>query len=168
VKNGTVYWITGLSGAGKTTIGTLLYRYLKEIKDNVVFLDGDLYRPILFPELGYSLDERERGGLRLGLLLKMLTDQGIDTVVCTISMFHSVREWNRANLSNYIEIFLDVPMEILRKRDQKGLYTNNKDREVVGVGITAEFPKNPTLRIVNDGGENPEKILHYIIKELNL
>lgn len=84
----------------------------------------------------------------------MLTDQGIVVVCCTISMYDEVRAWNRENNSNYVEVFLNVPMSILRKRDQKGLYSNYSkgiQHNVAGEDLTIEFPKNPDVEIVNDG-----------------
>ena len=90
-KKGTVYWITGLSGAGKTTIGIELLKILNT-KDNVIFLDGDELREIYGDDIGYSLDDRRKMAMRNSRLCKMLSNQGFDVICCTISMFHSIRE----------------------------------------------------------------------------
>ena len=98
MDKGRVYWITGLSGAGKTTIGTALYRQLKGNMDNVVLLDGDAIRKALGNDLGYSDAERRKVAYRNGGICKLLSDQGIHVVCCTISMYDEVRNWNRKNI----------------------------------------------------------------------
>ena len=98
-----VYWITGLSGAGKTTIGKKLYERLKEKNCNIVFLDGDILREVFGGDLGYSREERVKCAMRYARLCKMLVEQGLDVICCTISMFDSVREWNRKNIKGYID-----------------------------------------------------------------
>ena len=89
-------------------------------------------------------------------------------IICTISMFDEVRNWNRENIINYKEVYIRVSMDVLRKRDQKGLYSGvdagNKD-VVVGVQCDAELPKNPDFVIDNDGDETPEKIALSLYKE---
>ncbi len=166
VKQGCVWWITGLSGAGKTTIGKILYARLKEKKPNVFRLDGDIGRLAYNDKIGYSREERKEGAYRNGRVCKMIADQGIDVVCCTVSMFDDVRKWNRENLVNYREIFLDVPMEILVERDQKGLYSGTKSgktHDVVGVDQYVEFPKEPDLIINNDGSKSPDEVVDFIL-----
>ena len=113
---GRVFWITGLSGAGKTTIGYLLYTKLKIQKNSIVFLDGDELRKIFGNDLGYSKEDRLKSATRNSRLCKLLSDQGIDVICCTISMFDTIREWNRQNIKNYFEIYLDVSLETLKNR----------------------------------------------------
>lgn len=169
MNNGVVYWITGLSGAGKTTIGTILYHKLREQKLNVVLLDGDILREVFGNDLGYLPEDRMKSAMRNAKLCKMLSDQGIDVVCCTISMFDEVREWNRGNIEKYKEIYIKVPIEILKIRDQKGLYTGlsqGQVRDIVGLDITMQEPKKPDIEIVNDGKDSPEKVVNFILKEL--
>ena len=170
-ESGTVYWITGLSGAGKTTIGTHLYNEIRKIKPNVFILDGDIGRITYNDKIGYSREEREEGAYRNSRVCKMISDQGIDVVCCTVSMFNGVREWNRENISNYKEIFLNVPMEVLIDRDQKGLYSKVKSgegKDVVGLDQEVEFPTNPDLIVINDGSILPQDIVNDIINKLNI
>ena len=105
-----VFWLTGLSGAGKTTIGKLLYQKLKAQKDNVVFLDGDQLRQVFGDDLGYTPDQRLKSAMRNARLCKLLADQGIDVVCCTISMFDRVRDWNRANIPGYVEVYVKASL----------------------------------------------------------
>ena len=103
-EKGTVYFFTGLSGAGKTTIGGLFYRHMKARKPNVVLLDGDQIRPVYNEDVGYSDADRLRGAHRTFRVANMLAEQGIDVVVCSICMYSAVRDWNRENIARYREI----------------------------------------------------------------
>ena len=164
---GTVYWITGLSGAGKTTIGKLFYNYLKEQHPNTVFLDGDTLRKVFGDDLGYTEEERRKCAMRYSRLCAMLEKQGMNVVCCTISMFDSVRQWNRENIYNYREIYVRVSMDTLCARDQKGLYsgiTSETDKDVAGIHFQVEMPKNPDLILDNDGGTTPEEQVEKIVK----
>lgn len=167
MKNeGILYWITGLSGAGKTTIGNRLYYELKQTMDNVVLLDGDILKQIVDDNVGYSDVERRNRAMKYAKICKMLTDQDICVICCTIAMYDVVREWNRKNNKRYVEVFLDVPMEVLRKRNQKGLYSdpeNETTKNVTGVDLQVEFPRNPDLKIINDGSESVKSIVQKIM-----
>lgn len=168
MQQGTVYWITGLAGAGKTTIGRLLYDRLKQEKDNVIFFDGDLLRDI-FPCGGYSYQARLDSCWPCNKMACMLAKQGMDIVFCTISMFHEVQSWNKENFPGYKEIYLNVPMQVLRERDQKGLYSGAEQgliKEVVGIDIPMEAPKNPDIEIMNDGRYTPTEIIEFILKKI--
>ena len=164
---GTVYWITGLSGAGKTTIGKLFYDYLKEQYPNTVFFDGDTLRKVFGDDLGYTEEERRKCAMRYARLCAMLEEQGMNVVCCTISMFDSVRQWNRKNIHNYREIYVRVSMDTLRARDQKGLYsgiTSETEKDVAGIHFQVETPKNPDLILDNDGETTPEEQVERIVK----
>ena len=159
--NGTVYWITGLSGAGKTTVGELLYEKIHMKKDNVVLLDGDELRKI-FRCYDYSDEGRKKLAFKYSELCFFLSNQGIDVIICTISMYDDVRKWNRENIRKYKEIYLKVPIEVLIKRNQKGLYIMESKENVVGLNSIFEEPKNPDIILVNDGTNSPK----YIIKKI--
>ena len=118
MEKGTLYWITGLSGAGKTTIGNRLYYQMKLEKPNTIILDGDVLKTIVGKNLGYKREERLEKGYRYSTLCKLLTDQGINVIICTIAMFDEVRMWNRKNIEYYVEVFLDVELEILKRRNR--------------------------------------------------
>lgn len=163
-STGTLYWITGLSGAGKTTIGSALFAKLKAENPATVILDGDVLKNILGPGLGYERAARLEKATRYAALCHELVLQGIDVVICTISMFDRVRDWNRQHNPRYIEIFLDVAMDILRQRDKNGLYSRTLvDGQVVGLDHEAEFPKNPDLVFANGGEQSAEAIAHEIL-----
>ena len=156
-RKGTVYFFTGLSGAGKTTLGGLFHRRLKAREANVVLLDGDSIRLVYNEDISYTEASRRKGAGRTFRVAKMLSDQGIDVVVCSICMYSDLRAWNRENIDNYREIYIKVDREVLLKRNQKGLYTAGKD--VVGVDIPFDEPKHPDYIIENNGRETPEAIV---------
>lgn len=157
-KKGTVYFFTGLAGAGKTTLGTLFYRRIKEKKNDVVLLDGDQLRRLSTVSSGYTTEERRNGAYFNFELAQLLTDQNIDVVLCSISMYDDVRAWAREHIENYVEIYIKVMWETLYKRDQKGLYSSGT-KNVVGVDLLCEEPKTPDFVIENDGLETPQEIV---------
>ena len=146
-RKNRVYWLTGLSGAGKTTIGRLWYEELKKSGEKVVLLDGDELRAVFGGGFGFTAEARLKLGMSYGRLCALLAAQGFTVVCCTISMFHSVRAWNRANIPGYYE---------LCQRDQKGLYSRNAEN-VAGVGLQVEMPSTPDLILDNNGQSTPEE-----------
>ena len=151
---GRVVWITGLSGAGKTTLGRELCSRLRAAGRPVTFLDGDALRAAIGEDLGHSASDRRRSAMRNARLCRLLAGQGADVVCATISLFHEVQRWNRENISDYREIYLRVPMDELRRRDSKGIYAGAQRggaRDVVGMDVPAEAPEAPDLVLENYG-----------------
>ena len=156
-EKGTVYFFTGLAGAGKTTIGGLFYQNLKAQKPNVFLADGDQTRSI-FGRSGYSTQARLDAARRGFRLWRELAEQGIDVVVCSIAMYNEIRQWNRENIENYKEIYIKVTRETLYRRDQKQLYSSGR-KEVVGVDLPYDEPQDADVVVQNDGQETPEEIV---------
>lgn len=147
-----ILWLIGLAGAGKTTIGRQVAALLKQRKAATVFLDGDHFRAIMGNDLGHSLPERRINGQRIVQLCAFLDAQGIDVVCCILSLFPEQRQFCRDTFDHYVEVFIDVPMDELIRRDQKGLYSaalNGEIRNVVGVDLTFSPPSNPDLIVDN-------------------
>lgn len=143
---GRVFWITGLSGAGKTTLA----RALQKALPGSLLLDGDELREALGTEArGFDAESRRQLALSYARLAGLLARQGATVIVATISLFHELHAWNRANLPGYVEIFLDVPEEVRRGRDPKGLYAANV-RHMAGAEVKAELPLDPHLRLTGD------------------
>ena len=157
---GTVYFFTGLSGAGKTTVGGLFYHRLKSTKPNAVYLDGDEIRLAFGEDVGYTHEERLRWAGRIFRVCKLLSDQGIDVVCCSIAMFDTVRCWNREHIPNYKEIYIRVKKETLIQRNQKGLYTAGHN--VVGLDLPFDEPKSPDLILQNDGDRTPLELVEEV------
>jgi len=169
MNSGKVCWITGLSGAGKTTIGNYFVEELKLHFPNVVFLDGDDLRELFGAQIGHTLDERLNLAKRYSRLCKMLSDQEIIVVCATISMFHEVRKWNRKNITNYFEVYIRTPKNILIERNSKGIYKNANDEglpNVVGIDLHFEEPENPDITIDNDGRFRIEEISSQLLNKI--
>ena len=153
-SSGRVFWITGLSGAGKTTIGRELWRRLRAAGHSAIFLDGDTLREVIARDLGHSHSNRRESAMRNARLCQMLSSQGHDVVCPTISLFHEVQRWSRENIPNYREIYLRVPMIELRRRDPKGIYAaahRGDLPDVVGLDVPAELPEAADLTLDNFG-----------------
>ena len=149
-----VYWITGLAGAGKSTLGQLLKEKLERYGRGVVFLDGDALRKVFDVEDKFEPESRKSLALKYSRMADLLVRQGFDVVVATISMYHEVHKFNRKSIKNYVEIFLDVPIDILIARDQKKLYSRCLKGEltgVMGIDLCAEYPLKPNIVLKNDG-----------------
>lgn len=165
---GTTFWITGLSGAGKTTIGQLFFNYLKKKKNNIVFLDGDVLRQV-YESNDFSQSGRKKLAYQHSRLCNMLNKQELDVVICVIAMYEDCRKWNRENILNYREIYLKVSIEELIRRDQKKLYSRalrNEIQNVMGINLEFEEPKNPDIVVNNSGILPPEDIVDIIIEKL--
>lgn len=163
MEKGILYWITGLSGAGKTTIGNRLYYRIKSEQKNTIILDGDILKKIAGNDLGYRREERLERAYRYSALCKLLTDQGINVIICTIAMFDEIRDWNRRHIEKYVEVFLDVALEVLKQRNRKGLYSKEK-RNIAGVDVEVEYPKNPDIVIKNDGSQSIKEGIDRIVQ----
>ena len=151
---GRVFWITGLSGAGKTTLGRELWSQLRAAGRPATFLDGDALRVVIADDLSHDAGHRRRSAMRNARLCRLLAEQGTDVVCATISLFHDVQRWNRENIPGYHEIYLRVPIEELRRRDSKGIYAGAERgnmRDVVGLDVPAEAPEAPDLVLDNYG-----------------
>ena len=151
---GRVFWITGLSGAGKTTVGRELSNRLRAAGRPVTFLDGDALRAAIAEDLDHSAGHRRRSAMRNARLCRLLAGQGADVVCATISLFHEVQRWNRDNIPGYREIYLRVPIDELCRRDNKGIYARARSGDVhniVGFDVPAEAPEAPDLVLDNYG-----------------
>lgn len=166
-----IIWITGLSAAGKTTIGREVARLWKGIEPNTVFIDGDEIRQ-LFKQEGsekdYSVNARRISSERMVALCEWLDRQGINAVSCNIAMFADIRRRNRKVYGDYFEVFLDVSLHTLKHRDPKGLYAQfdkGEMRNVVGLDIPFETEQTHDIALNNDGnGVDINVVARHILK----
>lgn len=154
----TVTWIIGLSGAGKTTVAREVVRQLRDDGTHVVQLDGDGLREVWGDDLGHTSADRLVNAWRICRLCKFLDRQGVDVVCAILSLFAETREWNRRELSRYVEVFLDVPMEELKARDPRGLYraaAEGRASDVAGVDLPFDRPRGSDLVLDNGADADP-------------
>ena len=160
-------WITGYSGAGKTTVAQLVNDKLQAMNVPVVLLDGDEIRSILGERYGHELGDRRQLAYVYGRLCKKIVDCGLTVVIATVAMFESVRQENRASNSRYMEVYLDVPLEVRQERDPKGLYkaASAKGLHATSVTIGFEEPLNPDLVIKNYGEQSSAEAASLIVSK---
>lgn len=145
-----IIWFIGMSGSGKTTLARTLYDRLKPAHANLIYLDGDEFRRIFRDDVDHSMEGRRKNAERISNFCKVLDQQDIHVIASVLSIFPEWQEWNRRNFSRYFEIFLDVPMEELERRDTKGLYEGARlgsIENVVGFDIEFPLPLHPDLVI---------------------
>jgi cytidine diphosphoramidate kinase len=171
---GRVIWITGLSGAGKTTLATELAQRLRGAGQAVISLDGDDLRRVWAEqptdEAGYSREERIALGVRYARLAKLLSSQNHIVIVATISLFREVHIWNRKNIPGYFEVYLRAPLEELRRRDPKGIYRKYEAGElknVAGLDLDVDEPDFPDLLLDvvphRTAGAMAEEVLSHLM-----
>ena len=162
-----VIWLIGLAGAGKTTIGREVVERLRRERP-AVFLDGDDFRAIMGNDLGHSMEDRRTNAWRICRLCEHLDKQGVDVVCAILSLFHDTQDWNREHYSQYFEVFVDAPMEILMARDQKSLYSRARAGQIHDVvGIDIDFVPPPLADLVvtrADPAATPGELAHRIVE----
>ena len=165
---GFTLWFTGLSGAGKTTIAEIVEKELRERGRRVEVLDGDIVRTNLSKGLTFSREDRDTNILRIGFVANLLTRNGVGVIVSAISPFKEARDQVRRNVGeDFIEVFVDAPLEVCAERDVKGLYEKAFTGEIehfTGVSDPYEPPAAPELHIKTNEEEPQESARRVIAK----
>lgn len=165
---GFVLWMTGLSGAGKTTIALILVEELKKRGLKVERLDGDVVRQSLTRDLGFTKEDRDKNIERVTFVAKLLSRNGVACVCSFISPYQAVRDQVRAETTNFIEVFIDAPLEVVMDRDVKGLYAKAVAGEIpnfTGVSDPFEAPTSPEIH-VRTHEQTPQESAQVIIDYL--
>lgn len=170
-QNAKVLWFTGLSGSGKSTIACQVEKELYEHGKLTYLLDGDNVRHGINADLGFSDDDRKENLRRIGQIAKLFTDSGVIVLACFISPFKEERNKIRALLENdFVEIFVDCPIETCEKRDPKNLYKKALKGEIkdfTGISSPYEVPENPEITLHSDK-ESLKECCDIILKHLNI
>ncbi|AXH10888.1 adenylylsulfate kinase [Malaciobacter halophilus] len=157
-----VIWLLGISGSGKSTLGKELKNYFDNNNINSYIIDGDIIRNFYENDLGYTKEDREANIKRILLSAYILEQNNIIPIVCNISPFEQLRDFARRKFDNYFEIYLK--RDINNIKNKKTVY---KDKNVVGVDIKFEEPKNSNL-IIDTNKLTKEESLNHILKYLKL
>jgi adenylylsulfate kinase len=168
MNHGVCIWLTGLSASGKTTIAQLLKKALIAKGLPVEVLDGDVVREKLSKGLGFTRADREINLRRITFVAGLLVRHGVVVVVAAITPYQSIREEARNSIGEYVEVFVNCPLQICIQRDPKGLYQKalaGEIRDFTGIGDAYETPKHPDIEL-NTDLESPEDSLHKIINTL--
>ncbi|HEV2883551.1 MAG TPA: adenylyl-sulfate kinase [Pyrinomonadaceae bacterium] len=171
-NKGFTLWLTGLSGAGKTTLATLLASELDSRGVKVEVLDGDEVRTNLSKGLGFSKEDRDTNIRRIGYVCRLLSRNGVGAISAAISPYREVRdEVGRAiagDGADFIEVFVKCPLPVLAERDVKGLYKKALAGEITGftgVSDPYEEPLSPAV-VVHTDQETVETSVSIITREL--
>ncbi len=159
LDRGFTLWFTGLSGAGKTTIAEIVEKELRRRIGSVEVLDGDIVRTNLSKGLGFSREDRDTNVLRIGFVANLLTRNGVGVIVSAISPYKEVRDQVRRRIIDFVEVFVDAPVEVCAERDVKGLYKKAFAGEIpqfTGVSDPYEPPTAPELHIKTNEEEPRE------------
>ena len=163
-NKGILFWVTGLSGSGKTRIAKKIVGEITKSYGKTIVLSGDDIRNI-FKLKGYSFKDRLETVFKYCKLAKKITSQNINVIFAVIGMMDKLRRWNRKNQSNYVEIFIKSDLKRIIKAKKKKLY-HKKISKIVGIDIKPEFPKKPHIKIVNNFDKNINDLSREVIKKI--
>lgn len=165
---GVTVWFTGLSGAGKTTISHALAEKLVAQGCKLEILDGDIVRENLTKGLGFSKEDRDTNIRRIGFVAHLLTRNGVIVFVSAISPYRAIREELKERIGDFVEVFVNAPLNVCEERDVKGLYKKARSGEIgqfTGISDPYEAPENPTVECRTDL-ETLEESMEKVMKTL--
>lgn len=168
-QKGVTLWLTGLSGAGKTTIARLVEDRLKKERNiRIQMLDGDILREVINRELGFTKQDRFTQIKRAAFIAKLLTDHGVIVLASFITPYQSMRDYCRSQISQYKELYVQCPLSKCIDRDVKGLYKQALAGEIdhfTGISDPYEEPVQPDL-VIKTAKETPEQSAERVIRFL--
>lgn len=164
VHQGFTLWFTGMSGTGKSTISHMLVERLRALGAKVEILDGDIVRTHLSKDLGFAKADRDENIRRIGFVCDLLSRNGVIAVAAAISPYRALREELRERITNFVEVHVQCPLEVLIGRDTKGLYRKALAGEIpnfTGISDPYEPPLAPEVT-VDSSTEIPEQSLEIV------
>lgn len=164
-KKGILFWITGLSGSGKTTIGKAIHEDIIKLYGPTIMISGDNIRKI-FRLNGHKKEERLKLTNSYCQFAKYVTNQKINIIFAVVSMFDKPRKWNRKNIKNYVEIYVKSDLKKIIRLRKKKIYHKKNIKNLVGVDIVPEYPKKPNIIINNVFSKSKEKISRELIQKI--
>lgn len=168
MSKGFTLWFTGLSGAGKTTLAHAVERELRARGRNVEILDGDVVRTHLSKGLGFSKEDRDTNIRRIGFVCHLLSRNGVAAIAAAISPYRSIRDEVRAEIGDFVEVYVKCSVDACAKRDVKGLYAKALRGEIpgfTGVSDPYEEPLSPEVTVETENEtieESAAKIIAFL------
>lgn len=163
-NKGILFWITGLSGSGKTTIAEKIKKKISNKFGPTLTISGDDLRQLLNFK-SFSKKDRLSYAMSYGKFCKYITDKNINIIFSTVSLFNKVQKWNKSNINNYIEIYIETDINEVINKKKKFFYRGNY-KNIVGKNLKAEFPKKPNILIKNDFTKPLNKLSKELIKKI--
>jgi adenylylsulfate kinase len=163
-----VIWLTGLSGAGKSTIARGLERAMQRARRPVVVLDGDEMRGSLCRGLGFSREDRDENVRRIGVVASMIARSGVTAVVAAISPYRIARDHVREGAALFVEVYVRCPLPVLEARDPKGLYARARSgslAHMTGIDDPYEEPLHAEL-VLDTAEESPSASVERVVAYL--
>lgn len=167
---GAVVWFTGLPSSGKSTIAREVYRQLLDRHCAVELLDGSEVRESLSRGLGFSREDREENVRRIGYVAKLLSRNGVIAICAAVSPFRATRDEVRRNTTNFLEVYVECPVEVAEARDTDGMYARARRGEIeefTGVNAPYEAPTTPEVHIRSDR-ESPSDAAWKVLRTLEM
>ena len=168
-NKGILFWVTGLPGSGKTLLANLIKKDIEKKFGKTLVVSGDDLRRIFS---FYSFDNISRKKLSYKYIkfAKFITDKKINLIFATVCMFDHARKWNRLNIKNYCEIYIETTIKDIIKTKKKKLY-QKENKNLIGIDIKPQLPKKPDIKIKNNLNVKPkvlkDKLLKKIFKNFN-
>ena len=166
-NKGILFWITGLSGSGKTTLGRKIKKDITKIYGPTIMISGDDIRKI-FSLNGYEYKERVAILKKYSLFAKYITEQKVNIILAVVGMVEAQRRWNKANIENYIEIYIKSNIKNIIKLNKKKIYKKKSSGKLIGIDIKPQYPKNPDLIINNSFKITIDQMAKNLITNINL
>ena len=168
VRKGFTIWFTGLPSAGKTTLACLLQKKIQDLEFQVEHLDGDEVRQNLTKDLGFSKEDRNENIRRITYVAKLLTRVGAVVITSVISPYKILRDYAREEIGDFVEVYVNCPLEVCIKRDVKGLYKKAIKGELTnftGISDPYEPPLSPEV-IIDTNLATADDCIDAILRKL--
>jgi adenylylsulfate kinase-like enzyme len=164
-KKGILFWVTGLSGSGKTTISKKMQNDIQKIYGPTLLISGDDIREI-FDFKDYSAAKRLTLVMKYCKFAKFITNQNVNLIFAVVGMMDKIRNWNKKNITNYLEIYIKSDLKKIIKFKKKKIYHEKGVGDIVGLSIKPEFPRNPDIIVNNNLKTDIKSLAKQLINKI--
>ena len=164
-KKGILFWVTGLSGSGKTTISKKMQNDIQKIYGPTLLISGDDIREI-FDFKDYSAAKRLTLVMKYCKFAKCITNQNVNLIFAVVGMMDKIRNWNKKNITNYLEIYIKSDLKKIIKFKKKKIYHEKGVGDIVGLSIKPEFPRNPDIIVNNNLKTDIKSLAKQLINKI--